>query len=103
MTSREIRLARRPVGEPVPEDFELATVDVVDDGDVAAARPTQSGKSGVAVIRFNWTLACHEGRSCSGFIIGCYCHAPGVCVGGMLRCFRAKHLNICDITAPGRQ
>ena len=24
MTSREIRLARRPVGEPVPEDFELA-------------------------------------------------------------------------------
>src|SRR4051812_22830623 len=34
MTSREIRLARRPVGEPVPEDFEVATVDVADDGDV---------------------------------------------------------------------
>jgi NADPH-dependent curcumin reductase CurA len=33
MTSREIRLARRPVGEPVPDDFELATVDV-DDGDI---------------------------------------------------------------------
>ena len=24
MTSREVRLAQRPVGEPVPEDFELA-------------------------------------------------------------------------------
>src|SRR4051794_15656152 len=33
MTSREIRLARRPNGEPVPEDFELATVDV-DGGDI---------------------------------------------------------------------
>jgi NADPH-dependent curcumin reductase CurA len=33
MTSREIRLARRPVGEPVRDDFELATVDV-DGGDV---------------------------------------------------------------------
>ena len=28
MRSREVRLAQRPVGEPVPEDFEIAAVDV---------------------------------------------------------------------------
>jgi NADPH-dependent curcumin reductase CurA len=31
MKSREIRLARRPHGEPVPEDFELAEVELPDD------------------------------------------------------------------------
>ena len=29
--SREVRLARRPHGEPVPEDFELAEVDLPDE------------------------------------------------------------------------
>jgi NADPH-dependent curcumin reductase CurA len=32
-TSREIRLAARPVGEPKPSDFELATVEVPDPGE----------------------------------------------------------------------
>jgi NADPH-dependent curcumin reductase CurA len=32
MRSREIRLARRPVGEPVPEDFELAEVELGEPG-----------------------------------------------------------------------
>jgi NADPH-dependent curcumin reductase CurA len=41
MTSREIRLARRPVGEPVPDDFELATVDV-GDGDVVVRNTVMS-------------------------------------------------------------
>jgi NADPH-dependent curcumin reductase CurA len=31
--SREVRLARRPHGEPVPEDFELAEVDLPDPGE----------------------------------------------------------------------
>src|SRR3954463_1534933 len=41
MTSREIHLARRPVGEPVPEDFELATVEV-DDGEVVVRNTVMS-------------------------------------------------------------
>jgi NADPH-dependent curcumin reductase CurA len=41
MTSREIRLARRPVGEPVPDDFELATVDV-QDGDIVVRNTVMS-------------------------------------------------------------
>ena len=32
-TSREIRLASRPVGEPQPSDFELAEVEIGDPGD----------------------------------------------------------------------
>ena len=32
-TSREIRLAARPVGEPQPSDFELAEVEVPDPAD----------------------------------------------------------------------
>jgi NADPH-dependent curcumin reductase CurA len=41
MTSREIRLARRPVGEPVSEDFELATTEV-EDGDVVVRNTVMS-------------------------------------------------------------
>ena len=33
MRSREVRLAQRPVGEPKPEDFELAEVELDDPGD----------------------------------------------------------------------
>src|SRR4051794_41389724 len=33
MKSREVRLARRPHGEPVPEDFELAEVDLPEPGE----------------------------------------------------------------------
>jgi NADPH-dependent curcumin reductase CurA len=33
MTSREVRLTRRPHGEPVPEDFELAEVDLPEPGE----------------------------------------------------------------------
>jgi NADPH-dependent curcumin reductase CurA len=32
-TSREIHLARRPVGEPTPDDFELVTVELPDPGE----------------------------------------------------------------------
>ena len=33
MKSREVRLARRPHGEPVPEDFELAEVELPEPGE----------------------------------------------------------------------
>ena len=38
-TSREIRLAARPSGEPQPSDFELAEVEVGEPGDGEIARP----------------------------------------------------------------
>ena len=37
--SREVRLARRPVGEPKPEDFELAERELGEPGRGQAARP----------------------------------------------------------------